>query len=852
MLDMYYKYNDSVHTLSWGVLIKDLEGPELVQQLYNGCRQPNSLLPNGSGVIPDFSFSNVSVNEDSNVFNFVNNTGNDSATVELFLDSNCEKPSGFTMEHKIVRNAHEVYLYPTKYSKVYFGRKLMVARLVIKSLTEGKYYFVSPYASVDGTLASFMKNMWAFENQQFKDGTPSEVFMMGNHCCSTPFAVIADNTIGIKFHVVGDLAYSPAVSHVWDNYASHYTVIYDAPLVPVDNMVMGGKTFRPACLYSPKYVEAWNWSDYGYDSVITRDQNEIPTGISTVSVNYKDDSGASTKEISRFLAPYVQIPSVLIGGESGDDWTDIINFRNKNANDVKFIYTSADNNKLAAIGITEIPAYNYGLNTMCFAQLTPFNNFSKIARDAGDSADLWKYKIGDDNYIPPIIGLSLVFDSDINAGIVNMDDFYQSPACMALFTYNDSDPLTGSEIFEYFYSNQLQDWNPPSKPSEIPDDDGNGGFNDQDHLGGDGVWSDTTVDMTPDRDSPIWNIPDNLGLDGNYTIVKMKRDAVESLASQTWTEKSWLSYALSFSGISRTADGIADIKTCFCDIPSTGEANVVAIAGFRIKEPIACNKVNQYNEFNMGSVDVPVYFGSFLDYAPYTEIVLELPFAQPVNIPPEIVVGKSVAVKLYVDLMSNTAMYIVHCDGRLIAQVPANIFITLPFGSSEFTQSALSAVSSYVANAGGIGGRVGSSAVAGSMHGQNAISAGAKSASRMMMQMPSANVAGIMDAGIKVASGAVNSISNMESGRNITQISEGGGAGAIGAMGVKYATLKISRPYVTIPPRYYELNGCPSGFVKKVGDCSGYLEVEQIYGSIPCNTEEFAAITDVLANGIFP
>lgn len=835
MLDTYYKINNTVHKLSWGALIKGVDGADLFKKLTLGCSQVNSFLPEGSGYIPDFNWSEVETSDSNSVKTFIDTVG--SATVELFTDSKCKTSFGYEITHTLNSNVHEVYLRPVKYRDVYFNRYLMVARLTKADIDNDAYRFVSPYASSDGTLTAFMKNMWTFEHEQFKDGTPDSVYIMGEHCCSTPFAVVAKSKLSVKFYVVGSLAYSPAVSHVWDNYASHYTIIFDTPLVPVDNMVIGDNKFRPASLYSPKYLERWNWSDYGYDSVIAvhSQSKDIPAGLSDVNINYTDSHGSSVKKAKRFLACYVQLPSALIGASINDDWSHGINFSNTNTNDVKFIYTATDNNKLAGIGITHVPSYSKSYdNTMCFAQLMPFNNLSKEARDAGDSTKLWKHKVGD-NKIPSIIGLSLSFDTDINAGIVNLNKYYQAPACLGLFTYDDVTPLSGNDMFSFFYDNEVQDWNPPQKPSEIPDDDGNGGFNNSDNLGGNGSWQDTTTDMSYDKNNPLWNTPDNLGLDGNYDIVKLNRASVELLAEQTWTKGGWLSYVSEMSNISRAGDGVVDFKTCFAEIPTTGDANIVAIAGFGIKQPIPCRRVNQYNQFNMGTVNVPVYFGSFLDYAPYTEIVLELPFAQPVKIPPEVVVGQTINLTLSVDLMSSTAMYIITCGGRLLAQVPANIFITLPFAASEYTEGALSAVSNYVAQAGNIGADIARSAQ--------------KSAAT---PDASINPTQAVMQGVSSASAAVHEVTSRGESRNITQISQGGGGGAVGAMGLKYATLKITRPYVTIPPRYYELQGCPSGFVKRVGDCKGYLEVEQIYGSIPCNTDEFNAIVSQLKGGIFP
>lgn len=844
MLKMYYEC-DGVKVLEWGTLFSDCEGHERAEKLWKLCGDNNTILDergmggstNSVNVSNNF-IKTLETSKYSSVKMFADNLTNAGIrAVELFIDSDLKQSVGYKIAYAKSGVWRYLGLYPldVKRNNPYGSGGLLMSAQLRDSFETAQ--FVSPYSSSSGTLDGFLENMWHFEHDQFINETPSAVYMMGGHCCSTPFGVLSTyvpEDVNLfpyaKWMVAGSSS-----THVWDNYASHYTIMKGVQLVPVDEMNIGGFKFRPAVMYNPKYITQWNYSEYGYDSVITTDVDKIPPGISDVIVKTNDKiSPTKTVKASRFITAYMQIPTQMIGSE----FNKVIDMP-YTSSPVNFLFTKSKSPKMVGMGITNIESHDRAFITMCFAQIRPEVNLSKKARDADDSTDFWKVKIGTSTTMPPIVGVSLRYDSDVNKLIASGSNYFCAPAGMALFSYDGFEPLTGKEAFDFFYNGVVQDWNPPEKPSkpdDIPPDNGNGGFNNTDYIGGNGVWSDTTVDMSPDRNSPIWNIPNNLGLDGNYDIVKLSRSSMESLASQTWTDKGWLDYLKTFSTVSRAGDGVVDVKTCFADIPSKGAAKIVAIAGFGIQSPIPCTKINQYNEFNFGTVDVPVYFGSFLDYSPYTEIVLELPFAQPVTIPPEIVVGKSIGLKLYADVMSNSAMYIVHCDGRLIAQVPADIFIHLPFSSSEYTQSAASAASGYIANASNIGSMVGKTAGA-------AVGAIAN---------PAGPAVGAAVEGISIASSGVNEVVTQSANRNITQISQGGGPGGVGAMCTKYAVLKISRPYVTIPPRYYELNGCPSGFVKTVGECKGYLEVGAIYGNIKCNTEEFSMITNVLAGGVFP
>ena len=815
--------------------------------------------------------------EDSHIWNFILRIGGtvdfsnpDEVTVKakydglLYLDSECTKTSGISVwvsnsivafkfsditnnDYKVNQSSHQrcfdrFSINPKNYNHIRLEHSL--GKLSYEDGFKG-LSFRSPYSDSDDTsLNKFLRNIYNGEQKLWNDKN-----LMTSSPLLDPFNISFFGA-GICMGYNMFPGTSPSINAQYNNYATFYTVMKGKPIVAVDEMKFGEMTYRPAVVYRPDMFTAWDDFTYDVSEASSLQTYDIPSGYNQVTIG---DTNVWALPLG-----FVQIGSGYLDSYVNKD---VLNAYKPSKYDGVFSAGKIgdDKTKNTFMAINGVDPYTAAIYNFMLCQAFPATNLSKTVSDIGDD-EVSRFRYGkDEQLIPYIFTVTNIYWSSLSDwgnSLSNLESPYNNcTVCLAVIPQpNQFANLTGKEMLDYFYGGKADVWEPvePTPSPDIPEDNGNGGFNNNDYLGGNGSWQDTTTDMSYDKNNPLWHTPDNLGLDGNYDIVKLNRASVEMLASQTWTQDGWLDYVSKMSNISRAGDGIVDFKTCFAEIPSTGEANIVAIAGFGLNQPIPCRRVNQYNQFDMGTVNVPVYFDSFLDYAPYTEIVLELPFAQPVQIPPEVVVGQNINLTLSVDLMSSTAMYIITCDGRLLAQVPANIFITLPFAASEFTQSALSSLSSYVANAGNIGGRVGASASAASMHGQNPVKAGGKAASRMLMSMPSTGLADIIGAGIQTASNVVNGISEAESTRNITQISQGGGGGAIGAMGLKYATLKITRPYVTIPPRYYELQGCPSGFVKRVGDCEGYLEVEQIYGAIPCNTDEFNAIVNQLKGGIFP
>lgn len=773
---------------------------------------------------------------------------------KLYLDVECTKPSGVSVFVKnsvvafqfseIANNNYTIPPYselkrcfdlfsiqPNNYNNIrVYGESPTKYTDGFKALS-----FRSPYSNGNDTsLDAFLKNMYRGEKDLYDDDNT-----MVSSPALSPFNIsylssaIDSIYYGISMaHPSTMTGVSPSLNAQYNNYASFYTVMKGKPLVAVDEMTFGGKAYRPAVVYRPDMLTAWDNLTYDIANAGTVKTYDIPSGYNQESIGGKN--------VWAIPLSFVQIGSGYLDSYYDKEALNAFPYSNNSFSGAKAGDDTAKNTFMAinsAARNISLPRYNFML-----CQAYPVTNLSKYAQDTADN-EVSRIRYGSsDNMIPYIFTVANVYWATLSKWgntLSNLDAPYNNcTACLAVIPLPQQfSSLTGTEMLNYFYGGKVDDWEPtPPTPSpDIPEDNGNGGFNNSDYLGGNGSWQDTTTDMSYDKNNALWHTPDNLGLDGNYDIVKLNRASVALLASQTWTQDGWLAYLAKMSNISRAGDGIADIKTCFAEIPTTGDANITAIAGFGIKQPIPCKRVNQYNQFDMGTVNVPVYFGSFLDYSPYTEIVLELPFAQPVKIPPEVVVGQNINLTLSVDLMSSSAMYIITCGGRLLAQVPANIFINIPFAASEYSEGAISALAGYIASAGNIGSNVATNTQQKLDKGKavvNPVSAGFEAAAA-----PAA---------------AMHEIASRGESRNITQISQGGGGGAIGAMGLKYATLKITRPYVTIPPRYYELQGCPSGFVKRVGDCKGYLEVDQIYGSIPCNTDEFNAIVSQLKGGIFP
>ena len=393
----------------------------------------------------------------------------------------------------------------------------------------------------------------------------------------------------------------------------------------------------------------------------------------------------------------------------------------------------------------------------------------------------------------------------------------------------------------------------PYKPSiddNIPEDGstpvqggsapGSGGISDASQQGGNGTWEDvqdnTAFDPSkPITEQPIFSMPDGVagGYDANFSLVKMGASSFASLAAQSWTTNSWLQQLKETQGDSRITDGIADMKVAMLDITATGTKAITKIAGFDIANTITAQTVNQYNVFDLGSLKIPRYFDSFLDFSPYTEFTLELPFAQPVKIPPEMIVGDSLQLILIVDVLNGSALYIIQNSTMLIAQVPANVFYKIPFATSEYNAN-ISELRSAIMGMGA-----------------NFLSdVGSVATSMTIGSVPGA-VTGFLKMANDAAS-AANYVDSQKYNRAVTLVSGGGAPGEVGTMGIKKAILKCSRPYVTYPKKYFSFEGAPSSAIGTISSCTDYFKVKKFYPSFKAPADELNEIASMLSEGVYP
>lgn len=220
---------------------------------------------------------------------------------------------------------------------------------------------------------------------------------------------------------------------------------------------------------------------------------------------------------------------------------------------------------------------------------------------------------------------------------------------------------------------------------------------------------------------------------------------------------------------------------------------------------------NQYFQVDCGSITLSEYFGNFLDYNPYTQCQIYLPFVGTQHLDIDDVMGSTIHVKYNVDLLSGAFVCQIKCTRENLDSVlynyNGNLMTPLPITSHNFQ----GLYSSVIQGLGGIA------------------------------QVATGNVFG----GASTIASAT--LSNKQTINRSGSIS-----GNTGSLSHMKPYLILNRPIQNIPANYNSLHGYPSNMYQQLGDLSGYTVIDSInVDSLTCTQEEKNEIISLLKNGVY-
>lgn len=225
---------------------------------------------------------------------------------------------------------------------------------------------------------------------------------------------------------------------------------------------------------------------------------------------------------------------------------------------------------------------------------------------------------------------------------------------------------------------------------------------------------------------------------------------------------------------------------------------------------------SQYVDINFGDLKVDEYFGSALDYNPYTKIELYLPYCGIKTLDVDVVMNSTINLTYRVDVLTGDTIILIKVIknindtelSSIMYHYNTNIAVNIPFTGANFTEYYKTAIS------------------------------------------------GILGIASSVASGAAGIGSAVNSALNVAcnklQISKSSNISSnYGYLGVKYPYLIITRPIQSIPNNYKQYYGYPLNITTELNTLSGYTEVEEIHlDGLNINTLEMSELDSLLKSGI--
>lgn len=228
----------------------------------------------------------------------------------------------------------------------------------------------------------------------------------------------------------------------------------------------------------------------------------------------------------------------------------------------------------------------------------------------------------------------------------------------------------------------------------------------------------------------------------------------------------------------------------------------------------------QYMRWSCGSVQVPAYWNSFLDFEPHTSIQLYLPFIGFRDVLPSDVVGKIVMITYHIDVFTGACVAYVSNEDTILYQYNGTCLSPIPFGAEQMQNL----VSGFV-------GLLGSAATAGAV------------------------LTGGFGAGIAKSILAGSAIGAASSALSLPEhkAQHGGNAGStVGLLSSRKPYFVLNRPRQAVASAQGTYSGYATWYtVESFGQLDGYTQIAECHlHDIPATDWELQEIERLLKGGV--
>lgn len=295
-----------------------------------------------------------------------------------------------------------------------------------------------------------------------------------------------------------------------------------------------------------------------------------------------------------------------------------------------------------------------------------------------------------------------------------------------------------------------------------------------------------------------------------WSVYNPTKSQIDSFGAWLWTDNVIQQF---IQLLNNPMEGIITLHKVFATPVISGAGTIVV---GRLDSGVGSNLVSQqYVNVDCGSVILDEYFGNVFDYSPHTTISLYLPFIGFVPLNVDDVMRSTISISYGVDVFTGACLATVNVDrdGNSVGLYQYSGVASVEYPLTGAQHGGL--VNGLLGVAGGVAGIALASTGVGVVAGASAIAGGLTNAAKT---------------------------SNARSG---------GFSGNAGAMGVKIPYLIIERPITKVANTFDVLNGYPTNYDARLGDCSGNVIVKYVHvEGINATEQELATIETILKSGV--
>lgn len=327
---------------------------------------------------------------------------------------------------------------------------------------------------------------------------------------------------------------------------------------------------------------------------------------------------------------------------------------------------------------------------------------------------------------------------------------------------------------------------------------------------------------------------------GFVTLYSPGLNTLLQFCNYLWSDNLWVAVQKWFADPSQIMVGLGIVPV---QVETNGTFyHKVGTVEFPVPMPLV---KSQYQEFDCGSLEVKHFWGSALDYAPYTQIQIYLPYIGVRELNTDEIMGKTVSVKYHIDLYGGGVVAFVLVNNSVRYQYSGNCMQQIPISSANYSELIANLIQlSCVVGTGIAAAGAGATAYANEAASESLGIAAVDSSDDF-----GAGLADWLDHGGagKLLNCTVQTIMS-----NKPRIERTGTLGAVtGQMAIQTPFLIITRPEQSLPENYKHYNGYPSNITSRLGDLTGFTQVENIrLNDIPATQPEIIEIYDLLQKGV--